>query len=154
VVQLAVARALGKVGNPSAVMPLYEVVADPAMDQGLRRIATRSLEQLGFERREAGGPPAILAWGAGLATIVGSLVLATVIGPWALVPLLGGVALILAYYVREARKARAGEWYVDSDGGEYWIPGDAQADSAGWLADLFGGGDGGGAGGGNGGSGG
>jgi HEAT repeat protein len=140
VVQLAAARALGKVGNPSAVMPLYEVAGDPAKDQALRRVATRSLEQLGFERREDDGPPAILAWVAGLATIVGSLVLATVIGQWALVPLLGGVALIVAYYVHEARKARAGEWYVDSDGGEYWIPGDAHAESAGWLADLFGGG--------------
>jgi hypothetical protein len=130
-------------------MPLYEVAADPSMDRRMRQIATRSLEQLGFERRDDGGPPAILAWVIGLAVIVGSLLLATVIGPLAIVPLLGGVALIAAYYVREARKAR-GDWYVGPDGGDYWIPGDAPADSGGWLSDFFGGGDGGG-GGGNGG---
>jgi hypothetical protein len=148
-VQTTAARALGTLGDPSAVMPLYEVAADTSRDRWVRQIAARSLEQLGFERREDDGLPAIMIWVAGLAVIVGSLVLATVIGPLAIVPLLGGVALIVAYYVREARKAR-GDWYVGPDGGDYWIPGDAPSGSGGWFSDFFGGGDGGG-GGGNGG---
>ena len=133
---------------PGAVMPLYEVASDLSRDAGLRQVATRSLERLGFERREESGAPAILAWLAGLVMIAGSLLLATVIGPWAIAPLLAGVAVILAYYVREARKAGGGDWYVGSDGGDFYIPGDVP-DAGGWLGDLFGGG--GGGGGGNGG---
>jgi hypothetical protein len=82
--------------------------------------------------------------------IAGSLAAATVIGRLAIVPLLGGVALIFAYYVREARKA-GGDWYVGPDGGELWIPGDTPDGGGGWFGDFFGGGDGGGSGNGGGG---
>ena len=93
--RVAVARALGELGDPGAVVPL-----------------------------------------------AGSLGLASVIGPLAILPLLAGVGMMVAYYVREARKARGGEWYVGPDGGDYYIPGDV-ADPGGWLGDLFGGGEGG-----------
>ncbi len=133
-------------------MPLYELASDPATEAWLRHMARRSLEQLGFERREEAGPPAILAWVAGLVLIGGALVLAKVIGPLAIVPLLAGVAVIVAYYANEARKARGGDWYVGRDGGDYYIPADApDGGRGGWFGDFFGGGDGGG-GGGNGGA--
>jgi hypothetical protein len=148
-VQVAAAWSLGELGDPGAVVPLYEVASDSSLDAGLRRTATGSLERLGFKRREDSGPPAILAWVAGLVVIAGSLWLATVIGPVAIVPLLAGMAIIVAYYVREARKAGAGDWYVGPDGGDFYIPGDVP-NPGGWLGDLFGGAAGGG--GGNGGS--
>ncbi len=132
-------------------MSLYEVASDQAIEPWLRNIARRSLEQLGFERQEEAGPPAILVWVGGLILIGGSLALATVIGPLAIVPLLAGMAVIVVYYVNESRKARGGDWYVGQDGGEFYIPGDTP-DAGGWLGDLFGGGDGGGGGGNGGGS--
>jgi hypothetical protein len=130
-------------------MPLYELARDPVTEPWLRQIARRSLEQLGFERREESGPPAILAWVAGLVLIVGALVLARDIGPVAIVPLLAGMAVIFAYYVTEARRARRGERYVGEDGSELYIS-DDYPNHGGWFGDIFGGGDGGG-GGGNGG---
>jgi hypothetical protein len=143
-VQVAAARSLGELGDPGAVVPLYEVASDPSLDAGLRHTATGSLERLGFQRREESGPPAILVWAAGLAVIAGSLWSATVIGPVAIIPLLAGMAMILAYYVREARKA-GGDWYVGPDGGDFYIPGDVP-NPGGWLGDLFGGAAGGGGG--------
>ena len=131
-------------------MPLYEVASDPATDPLLRQIARRSLEQLGFERREETAPPAILVWIAGLILIGGALALATVIGPLAIVPLLAGMAVIVVYYVNECRKVRDGRgWYLGPDGADFYIPGDTEY-AGGWFGDTFGGGDGGG-GGGNGG---
>ena len=148
-VRVAAAGALGELGDPGAVVPLYEVASDASLDGGLRRVATHALEALGFQRREETGPPAILAWVLGLVVIAGSLWLATSIGPLAIPLLLAGMAMIVAYYVREARKARGGEWYVGPDGGDFYLPGDV-ADPGGWLGGLFGGGNGGGGNGGGG----
>jgi hypothetical protein len=150
-VRVAAARALGELGDPSAVVPLYEVASDETAERWLRQVARNSLEQLGFERHDGGGPPAILAWVAGVGVIAASLLLATAIGPVAIVGLFAGAAIIVAYYARETRKSRDGGWYTSPDGDDYWIPGPAGGgDSGGWLGDFFGGG-GDGGGGGNGG---
>ena len=100
-------------------MPLYELASDPATEPWLRNIARRSLEQLGFQRREERGPPAILTWVAGLALIGGALALATVIGSLALLLMLAGVVVIVVYQARESRKAGGGDWYVGPDGGDF-----------------------------------
>jgi hypothetical protein len=149
-VRAAAARALGNLGDQSAVVPLYELASDATTEDWVRQVALNSLELLGFERRGDDGPPAILAWMAGVGVIAASLLLASAIGALAIVGLLAGAAIIVAYYVREARKARRGDRYVGPDDRDYWIPVDSPADSGGWFGDIFGGGDVGG-GGGNGG---
>ena len=65
-VAVASVRALERLGERSAVMPLYDVVQNEIADPALRHASAEALVTLGLLRRERTGPSPMFLWLAGL----------------------------------------------------------------------------------------
>jgi Flp pilus assembly protein TadB len=119
-VQVAAARALGQLGDPSAEVPLRKAAWRSGRGAWLQREARTALDQLGVKspvRR-----PPILAWVVGVAVTVASLALVPVVGVVALVGLLAGAGIILGYSLR-GMGSRTGPGPTGP--GAYYTEGDA-----------------------------
>ena len=152
---MATVRALERLGEPSAMMPLYDVVQNEIADPAVRRASAEALVRFGLLRRERKGPSPKLLWLAGLTGVVVAVGAASMLGPWAIPLFLAGAGALALYAVRQLGRRGADGAYVGPHGERIEVPGaDRPGAAAGGDGSWFDGwGDGGfdGGGGGNGG---
>ena len=155
-VAVASVRALERLGERSAVMPLYDLVQNESADPAVRRASAEALVTLGLLRRERTGPSAMFLWLAGLTGVVVAVGAASSLGPWAILLFLAGAGALAVYAVRQLGRRGGEDAYVGPHGDRIEVPGPAGRSGAaggdgGWFEGW---GDGGGANGGGGGDGG
>jgi hypothetical protein len=116
-VQTAAAAALGRIGDSSAIAPLLGFAQDGSRDPWARRVAVRSLEELGYRRAGEDREPSLVLWAVGLGLIGGAIAFAAWLGPVAIVPFLAGLALIALYWFRLMRRSRGLAYWPSDVGG-------------------------------------
>ena len=132
-VAAAAVRALERLREPSAVMPLYEVVQNEAADPGVRRAAADALVTFGLLRRERVGPSRIFMWLVGIVLLLVAIAAASSIGPLAIILFAAGVAALVYYSVRAMRQERGAGDYIGPDGAAIHAPLDDIAAGGGGL---------------------
>jgi HEAT repeats len=137
-VAVVAVRALLKLGDQRAVLPMYELVQDEATDPWLRRVAAEALVTFGVLRRERKGASPFFLWLLGLLLVVGSVAAAESLGAWALL-LFGAGAGALGYYAYRQLGRRQGldEVYVGPYGERFVVRGGGTTGNPEWL-DAFG----------------
>ena len=107
--RVAAARALGGVGDVSAVPLLQELATDPAPDRWLRSVARESLTALDYAPPD-GKSAGLLVWALGLALVAAGVAAATEWGVLGVVPFLAGLILLIWYQLRQLRRAAREGW--------------------------------------------
>jgi hypothetical protein len=148
-VSVASVRALERLDEPSAVMPLYEFVLNDLADEGARRAAAEALVKLGLLRPERTGPSAMFIWLAGMTLVVVAVGAASILGPVAIAVFVVGAGALGLYAVRQlGSRSEVRDTYVGPNGERIRV-GSSETTAAGGGSPWFDGwGDGGGDGGG------
>ena len=151
-VSVASVRALDRLGEPSAVMPLYEFARNELADPVARRAAAEALVKLGLLRRERTGPSAMFMWLAGMTLVVVAVGAASILGPAAIAVFVVGAGALGVYALRQlGSRSDVRDTYVGPHGEQIRV-GSSEATAAGGGNSWFDGwGDGGGGNGGGGG---
>jgi hypothetical protein len=108
-VSLASVRALERLGETSAVMPLYELVQNETADPAARRAAAEALVKFGLLRRDRTGPSPLFMWLAGLTLVIVAAGASSSLGPWAILLFVAGVGALGAYVLRQRGQRREAE---------------------------------------------
>ena len=130
-VAVASVRALERLGERSAVMPLYDVVTNEIADPAVRRAAAEALLKFGLLRRERTGPSPMFLWLAGLTGVVVAVGAASSLGPWAILLFLAGAGALALYAMRQLGRRGAEDAYVGPHGERIDVPGAAGRPGAG-----------------------
>jgi hypothetical protein len=108
-VSLASVRALERLGEPAAVMPLYELVQNEAADRMTRWAAAEALVKFGLLRRDRGGPSTLFMWLAGMTLVIVAVGASSTLGPVAILLFVAGAGALGAYYLRQIGQRRGVE---------------------------------------------
>jgi Flp pilus assembly protein TadB len=143
-VAVASVRALERLGEQSAVMPLYDMVQNEIADPAVRRASAEALVKFGLLRRERTGPSPMFLWLAGLTGVVVAVGAASILGPWAILLFLAGAGALALYAMRQLGRRGAEDASVGPHGERIEVPGAGRPGAAAG-ANGGGGGNGGGA---------
>ena len=124
-VAVASVRALERLGEGSAVMPLYDVVQNEIADPAVRRASAEALVTFGLLRRERTGPSPMFLWLAGLTGVVVAVGAASSLGPLAILVFLAGAGALALYAMRQFGRRGAEDAYVGPHGERIEVPGAA-----------------------------
>lgn len=159
-VTVASVRALERLGEPSAMMPLYELVQNETADRAARHAAAEALVKFGLLRRHRTGPSPMFIWLAGMALVIVAVGAASSLGAWSIVLFVAGAGALGVFALRRMGQRGDEDVYVGPNGEELRLPSaggtrgggdgggwaDGFGDSGGWGGDGGGGGNGGGGG--------